>query len=501
MSLSFNRDNEFKTQNISGVGSKNNDIILEKMTSSSPSNVHNDKKPNFSNNAIPERKSRILGQSQRPILGANKKVPMDSFGGLANQKKSYANSESSYSGASSSNHSDSDDDDDDDDDGLNSMISSNSSNMQSSSPYKNKYASSNDDDSGSDESSEEEDDDDDDENGSEEASTYSSGSDSGSMVSSGSEESGNQFNGHGGMGTGMNQGYNPPNRPLTYEEAQRRKQKVLFELDRLQKQGHQPSKKYTMASNLEDMEYERDCLKRQRDLDKSIKFSRKALMMVVSGIEYVNGKFDPFDIKLDGWSEKIMDDISDYDEIFEELHDKYGESVKMAPELRLLMTLGGSAFMFHLTNSLFKSSTPDLNDILKKNPDIVRSIQEAAIQNMNNGINSQFGANDPIGNMMKQGINQKMNQQGPPPPMDSRIPSRSPPQMNNMFGPSRPMAPPQRPQQTMRGPSGVDDLLNKLKSNSDEDTNSESSFNMRSSGKKGGLKKGKNGGFEIDLTD
>lgn len=496
MNLSFNRENGFKTENISGIGSKNNDIILEKMgSSSSPSNVQNNNLPRFSNNQIPERKAKVL----RPMLGNNKKVPMDSFGGLANQKKSYANSESSFSGTSS-NSNDSDSESDDEDDGLNSMISSNSSNIQSSSPYKNKYASSNDDeDSGSEESSEEEDDD---EDGSEEASSYSSGSGSGSegsVVSSGSEESGNPY---GGTGMGMNQGYSQPNRPLTYEEAQRRKQKVLFELDRLQKQGHQPSKKYTMASNLEDMEYERDCLKRQRDLDKSIKFSRKALMMVVSGIEYLNGKFDPFDVKLDGWSEKVFDDINDYDEIFEELHDKYGESVKMAPELRLMMTLAGSGFMYHLTNSLFKSSTPDLNDILKKNPDIVRSIQEAAIQNMNNGINSQFGANDPIGNMMRQGINQKMNQPGPPPPMDSRMPPRSPPQMNNMFGPSRPMAPPQRPQPTMRGPTGVDDLLSKLKSGSDnDDTMSESSFNMRSSGRKGGLKKGKNGGVQIDLTE
>ncbi len=475
--LSFNRENGFKTESINGIGSRNNDIVLEKMGSSSPSssNVQNNNLPKFSN-FVPERKTKMI----RPMLGNNKKVPMDSFGGLANQKK-YQNSESSYSSNSKSSGSDSDSDEDD---GLNSMISSNSSNLNSNSPYKNKYASSNDDESseGSEESSEEDEDDDDDDDESGSGSEYSSGS--GSEVSE-------MSNGYGGTGMGMNQGYQSYEKPMSYEDVQRKKQKILFELDRLQKQGHQPSKKYTMASNLEDMEHERDNLKRQRDLDKSIKFSRKALMMVVSGIEFVNGKFDPFDIKLDGWSEKVMDDINDYDEIFEELHDKYGESVKMAPELRLMMTLAGSGFMYHLTNSLFKSSTPDLNDILKKNPDIVRSIQEAAVQNMNNGINSQFGANDPIGNMMKQGINMKMNQQGPPPPMQSRMPPRSPPQMNS-FGPSRPQA-------TMRGPSGVDDLLNELKSSGDDDM-SESSFNMRTSGKKGGLKKGKSGGVTLDLT-
>jgi len=30
---------------------------------------------------------------------------------------------------------------------------------------------------------------------------------------------------------------------------------------------------------------------------------------------------DPFDVKLDGWSENINEGINEYDDIFEELHD------------------------------------------------------------------------------------------------------------------------------------------------------------------------------------
>ena len=48
----------------------------------------------------------------------------------------------------------------------------------------------------------------------------------------------------------------------------------------------------------------------------------------------------------------MMENVNDYDEVFEELHDKYGESVKMAPELKLISMVAGSGFMFHLTNSL-----------------------------------------------------------------------------------------------------------------------------------------------------
>ena len=76
----------------------------------------------------------------------------------------------------------------------------------------------------------------------------------------------------------------------------------------------------------------------------------------MTAIEFLNTRFDPLDVKLEGWSESVHENINDYDDIFEELHEKYKGSSKMAPELRLLLTLGGSAFMFHLTNTMFKSS-------------------------------------------------------------------------------------------------------------------------------------------------
>ena len=53
--------------------------------------------------------------------------------------------------------------------------------------------------------------------------------------------------------------------------------------------------------------------------------------------------------------------LNEYDDIFEELHEKYkstGESCHLV--IKLLLTLGGSAFMFHLTNNIFKSAMPSL---------------------------------------------------------------------------------------------------------------------------------------------
>ena len=48
------------------------------------------------------------------------------------------------------------------------------------------------------------------------------------------------------------------------------------------------------------------------------------LMAFVSGLEFLNQKFDPFDLKLDGWAESVHENIDDYDDVFGELHEKYG---------------------------------------------------------------------------------------------------------------------------------------------------------------------------------
>ena len=233
-----------------------------------------------------------------------------------------------------------------------------------------------------------------------------------------------------------------PERPKTYEEIMTEKQEYLFKLDRLEKQGYRVSRKYTLASNLEDIRYEYDRIKRQRDVEKSIRMYRKGLMAVTSGIEYLNKKFDPLDVKLDGWSESQMENISDYDEVFEELHDKYSDSIQMAPELKLLFMVGGSAFMFHLTNTLFKTAAPSLEEVLKRNPELMRNLSQATLNTM--GDNMGVGAGNPMFNMMSKGINMSS---------DAR---------------SRPSAmPPPAPRaetagRTMKGPSGVDDILSSL---------------------------------------
>ncbi len=273
-----------------------------------------------------------------------------------------------------------------------------------------------------------------------------------------------------------------PAKEKSYEEIQQEKQELLFNLERLQRQGYPPSKKYSMASSYEEIKFEHNRLKKQRDVEKSIKFSRKMLMAFVSGAEYLNNRFDYFDIKLNGWSENVMSNVSDYDEVFEELHGKYGESIKMEPEFKLLAMISSSAFMFHLTNSFFKSATPKMSDILKNNPDIMRNVTEAAARDMKNNISREFGENDEIGNLMKGGIDMRMNQQGPP---------RGPPPQPQNFN-RNPVN-----QQKMTGPLGIDELLDEL-NNDNGSTGSGDNVNIKSfpNRTKNG---GKRGGIQLDL--
>jgi hypothetical protein len=218
----------------------------------------------------------------------------------------------------------------------------------------------------------------------------------------------------------------------TFEDIQKEKQELLFKLNRLQNSGAKLSRQYTMDSKIEDIRSEYRTLKKQRDLQKSVKFSREMLMACVGGIEFLNGKFDPLDVKLEGWSESIMENIDNYDEVFEELYDKYNEKVDVAPEIRLIMMVGGSAFMYHLTNSLFKSAIPNVNDILKQNPDLMRNIQQATMNTMNN--NPQTSQNSGMfANMM--GTQRSTTEQ-----------PRRPSSVSN----------------SMKGPSGVDDILNQI---------------------------------------
>ena len=280
---------------------------------------------------------------------------------------------------------------------------------------------------------------------------------------------------------------------LTKEEELREKFKYLRKLEALEKKGAGLTQKYSMDSNLDEMIGEYEMIIAEKEKSNSMKFQGKMLMAAITGIEFLNNKFDPFDIKLDGWAEQLNENIEDYDEIFGELHEKYKSKATMSPELRLLFQLGGSAMMVHMTNTMFKSSMPGMDDIMRQNPDLMKEFTKAAVNTMGES-NPGFGGfmNNIMGN--KKDDMPNINLGPPPQPVETKLPERStrdvPFSMNNRpditsardgidinmnsapFGRESsarvpPQQPPKRPE--MRGPSiapgqqSINNILSGLK--------------------------------------
>jgi hypothetical protein len=155
---------------------------------------------------------------------------------------------------------------------------------------------------------------------------------------------------------------------------------LVNKLGRLEKKGFTVNKRLNAYSPIDELRNEVKRITYSIDVDKSIKFSRRMLIACTTGLEFMNKKYNPFEIQLDGWSENVMENVDDYDEVFEELYVKYRSKMHVAPEIKLIMMLGGSAMMFHLTNSMFKSVMPNMNDVIKQNPGLVQNMM-TAVQN------------------------------------------------------------------------------------------------------------------------
>jgi hypothetical protein len=158
-----------------------------------------------------------------------------------------------------------------------------------------------------------------------------------------------------------------------YATLEDEKTDLLIKLDRLKKRGL-TSKTFDVHHDILELRSEAARIRSEAELENSIQFSQRMLIAAVSVIEWGNKKYDPFDLYLDGWSMSIADNVNSFDSVLEKLYFKYRNKVNMPPEMELMMSLAGSAFMFHMTNSMFKKIMPNAQ---KPNPDMLRSMMSA----------------------------------------------------------------------------------------------------------------------------
>jgi hypothetical protein len=246
---------------------------------------------------------------------------------------------------------------------------------------------------------------------------------------------------------------------LSAEEERKKKMELINKLSRLESKGYTMTKRFTMDNTLEEIQSEFERLSDAKSLEASLRFQRQCLMGVATGAEFLNSKFNPFDWELDGWSESVHENIEDFDEVFEELYDKYKGRGNMPPEAKLMMSLVGSGFMFHMSNSFFRSkmSNVDPSDIFRNNPQLAKQFAAAAANQAGPGFGNFMGA--------AMGVPQQAQQYQQYPQQQQQQSQPTGPFYQSSQAPMPQVPQPMAAQQPtpirreMKGPTSVDEIL------------------------------------------
>jgi hypothetical protein len=283
----------------------------------------------------------------------------------------------------------------------------------------------------------------------------------------------------GGMNNFNAEPYAPSVTPrkVSDEAMMKEKYEVLRKFERLSKMGVPMRKRFTMDSPLEEMKMELEFIKREKSMDATIKQFSEWFVTAMSGLEYGSKHvtlLKAFGLQLDGLSESAQMNVVDLEDDFEELYDQYGENLKMHPLVKIPMRACMMVYMVHLTNQMTrKAPIPNIDDIMRQNPDIARSLAAAAMQNQTQQMRTTANvppppqATNPLAGLMS--FMQSGMPPGPPPAMipkqpgaDKQVKIGGGARVKTVAAPPPP-APAPAPVQEMRAPPNIDELLKNIK--------------------------------------
>lgn len=260
---------------------------------------------------------------------------------------------------------------------------------------------------------------------------------------------------------------------VSEEALLKEKYELLRKFERLSKLGVPMRKRFTIDSPIEEMKLELEFIKREKSMDATIKQFSEWFVTGMSALEWGSknvAMLRAFGLQLDGLSESAQMNVVDLEDDFEELAEMYGDSMKMHPLVRIPLRTCMMVYMVHLTNQMTrKAPIPNIDDIMKQNPDIARQLASAAMQNQTQQMRNTASvpppaqASNPLSGLMS-----FMQQGMPPPPPPSMIPKPSEnkpiqigiPKKSAMKQPAPPVAAPVE----MKPPTvNIDDLLKDIK--------------------------------------
>ena len=169
---------------------------------------------------------------------------------------------------------------------------------------------------------------------------------------------------------------------MTFEQQQKKKAETLRKLDRLRKKGYFVYRNLNINSEYEDIMSEYENVKEEASLQRSLRQQKDILITtsrVIEGaagtelVQEYTGK-----LELEGWSQHMMETVDDYEDIMEDLHEKYSKYLNDGgyPEARLLFAVIHSAIMFHITKK-YVQQMPNLGSLLNQNPNLAREFSRA----------------------------------------------------------------------------------------------------------------------------
>ena len=267
---------------------------------------------------------------------------------------------------------------------------------------------------------------------------------------------------------------------MSEDAVMKEKYEILRKFERLSKLGVPMRKRFTIDSPLEEMKMELEFIKREKSMDATIKQFSEWFVTGMSALEYGSkniAMLRAFGLQLDGLSESAQMNVVDLEDDFEELYDLYGENMKMHPLVRIPLRTCMMVYMVHLTNQMTrKAPIPNIDDIMRQNPDIARQLASAAMQQQTQQMRgsaqpaqptSQASPNNPLSGLMS--FMQGAIPPAPPPNLVPKPPAESKPiqigipKKSAMKAPPTPApaAPKAVPQ--MRPPPSIDDLLKDIK--------------------------------------
>jgi hypothetical protein len=260
---------------------------------------------------------------------------------------------------------------------------------------------------------------------------------------------------------------------MSDEALMKEKYEILRKFERLSKLGVPMRKRFTIDSPLEEMKMELEFIKREKSMDATIKQFSEWFVTGMSAMEYGSkniGLMKAFGLQLDGLSEAAQMNVVDLEDDFEELYDLYGENMKMHPLVRIPLRTCMMIYMVHLTNQMTrKAPIPNIDDIMRQNPDIARQLAAAAMQNQTQQMRNaapQPPPSNPLGGLMS--FMQQSVPPAPPPNLIPKVSESKPVRIATIPEPKKsamktPVAPPPAPVE-IKGPStNIDDLLKSVK--------------------------------------